>query len=184
MIPESVSTAELCELFNVHRSTVARWVKSGLLVRRSHGQFDFVAAVRGYAKLVAAKDGSEPTVATQVGSERARLLKAQADRAEMQLAVERKELVPFSEGAACAVTLTHIFRAGVLAFKSRLAGRLSLREGAEIVYSEGCALLQEISDMDVYSERLLDVAREGIERELAKGDIAAPFVRAGAGRST
>jgi hypothetical protein len=170
MIPESVSTAELCELFNVHRSTVARWVKSGLLVRRSHGQFDFVAAVRGYAKLVAAKaDGSEPTVAAAVGSERARLLKAQADRAELQLKVERKSLVPFSEGVATAAAMSHLFRAGTLAYRTRLAGRLALsREGAEIVYEESCALLKDVSEANSYADHLQAVAQAAVEAELAR----------------
>jgi hypothetical protein len=167
MLPKLVSTSDICALFGVTRKTVAVWTAAGMLERVAHGRFDLAKSVRAFAKHAKHGAGGE-TIATEVGSERARLLKAQADRAELQLKVERKDLVPFSEGVATAAAMTHLFRSSLLAFRTRLGGRLSLtRADGEIVYEQACEILTELSQANDYADHLQAVAQAAVEKELA-----------------
>ena len=169
----TIRTGELCELFAVSRKTIEQWAKLGIVARTGRGEFDLKRSVRGFAKHMhdQAQRSGGPTIAAAVGSERARLLKAQADKAELALKIERKDLVPFSEGVATAAAMSHLFRSSLLAARTRLGGRLSLsRADSEIVYEWACEVLTEISQTNDYADHLQAVAQAAVEKELAKGE--------------
>ena len=112
-----------------------------------------------------------PTIAAAVGSERARLLKAQADKAELALKIERKDLVPFSEGVATAAAMSHLFKSSLLGAKTRLGVQLALsRDGAEVVNEWARGVLTEVSSVNDYADHLQAVAQAAVEKELAKGE--------------
>jgi phage terminase Nu1 subunit (DNA packaging protein) len=131
MLPELVSTSDLCLLFNVQRSTVPRWVKSGLLARRSHGRFDLVSTVRAYGKLIEHRKADaiagamgEETVVAKVGAQRARLLQLQADRLTQEFAVASGKLIDEDEVSATWAECSTLVRSAVMGVSPRFASAL------------------------------------------------------------
>jgi phage terminase Nu1 subunit (DNA packaging protein) len=122
-LPETVSTAELAQLFGVSAKTVSAWAKVGIVVRAEYGRFDLSRSVRAVVKHHK-RGAAEATVATAVGSQRERLLRAQADKAVMSLALETGELCRESEVRGEVMRTFYILRSGVMAVKARIGGRL------------------------------------------------------------
>ena len=162
-----VSGPELAKLLGITPTTVSKLGGDGVLVRCGRGRYRLGPSIRGYCESHR-KASSHRASPTQ--TERARVLRLQGDRLEQQMKVERKELVSFGEGVATAAAMCRLFKAGILAFRTRLAGRLALtREGAEIVYEESCQLLKEVHEANDYADHLQAVAQEAVDKELAKG---------------
>jgi hypothetical protein len=157
--------AELADKLGVTLKTFESLATERVAVRIAHGQYLVFATIKNYIeRLRRTATGREGESA----KEKQRLLKAQADRAEMQLKVERKDLVSFAEGVATAATMSHLFKSSLLAARTRLAGQLSLsRSDSEIVYEWACGVLKEISEVNGYADHLQAVAQEAVEKELA-----------------
>ena len=130
--PKTVSTAQLATLFGVSAKTIATWTKLGIVARVKYGRFDLAKSVRSVVNHQK-RSGAETTVATAVGSERARLLKAQADRAEMQLKLKAGELCRVSEVRDVTLRTFYVLRSGVLAAKARISNRLPHMSRADLV---------------------------------------------------
>ena len=107
-----------------------------------------------------------------VADERKRVLRLQGDKLELAMKIERKDLVPFSEGVATAAAMSHLFKASLLAAKARLGSQLSLsRDGAEVVSEWARGVLGEVSSTtNDYADHLQAVAQAAVEAELAKGE--------------
>jgi phage terminase Nu1 subunit (DNA packaging protein) len=122
-LPQTVTTTEMSKLFGVSGKTVAAWATAGIIVRVGRGKFNLAKSISSVLKHHK-RSGSETTVAAAVGSERARLLKAQADRAEMQLKLEVGELLRTSEVRHETLRTFYVVRSGVMAAKARIGNRL------------------------------------------------------------
>jgi phage terminase Nu1 subunit (DNA packaging protein) len=127
-LPSTVSGPQLAALFAVSLKTLSLWQKAGIVVRVKHGRYDLARSVRAVVKKK--RSDSEPTVAAAVGSQRERLLRAQADRAEMQLQQESGELCRVSDVRHETIRTFYVLRSGVMAVKARLDSQLPIgREG-------------------------------------------------------
>lgn len=128
-LPQTVTTTEISKLFAVSAKTISLWANAGIIVRVERGRFNLAKSIRGFAQHHK-RSGQEATVAMTVGSERARLLKAQADRAEMRLQQESGELCRVSEVRHETLRTFYIVRGGVMAMKSRIGSQLAFdRQG-------------------------------------------------------
>jgi hypothetical protein len=161
-----VTGPELAKLLGITPTTASKLGGDGVLVRCGRGRYRLGPSVRGYCESHR-KASSSRTSPTQ--TERARVLRLQGDRLEQQLKVERKDLVPFSEGVAAAAAMTHLFKAGLLSAKASLGARLSSsRADSEIIYDWACGVLTELSQVNSYADHLQAVAQAAVEKELAR----------------
>jgi phage terminase Nu1 subunit (DNA packaging protein) len=131
-LPKTVSTAQLAALFGVSAKTVSSWAKLDVAVRVKYGRFDLARSVRAVVKHHR-RSRAETTVAAAVGSQRERLLRAQADRAEMQLRQESGELCRVSEVRDVTLRTFYVLRSGVLAAKARIGNRLPHMSRTDLV---------------------------------------------------
>jgi hypothetical protein len=166
---EVVSGPVLAKRLGLTATSVSRLAANGVVVRKGRGKYLAWASARAYIGHV-----SKTTRTSPVQTARERVLRLQGDRLEQQMKVERKELVTFSEGVATAAALSHMFRGSLLAFRTRIGGRLGLsRADSELVYEEACGILTELSRANDYADHLQAVAQAAVEKELAKGDARA-----------
>ena len=161
--------------------TIAAWASAGVVVRTGYGKFDLASSISGFAAHMRALASKRSDASTStVANERARLLKVQADRAEMQLDQAYGRLVDADEISATVQKDLVAFKQGVLALPTRVAGRGGgLSQAALAIIAEEVNLvLDELAD-DVSPDDMpsaAEVARCMAVRE-AKGiarDLRAP----------
>ena len=131
-LPKTVSGSQLADLFAVSLKTLSLWQKAGTVVRTRYGVYDLAKSVRSVVKHHR-RSAQEKTVAVAVGSQRERLLRAQADRAEMTLKLEADELCRVSEVRDVTLKTFYRLRAGVLAAKARIGNRLPHMSRSDLV---------------------------------------------------
>jgi phage terminase Nu1 subunit (DNA packaging protein) len=145
-LPSTVSGPQLAALFAVSLKTLSLWQKAGTVVRVRYGRYDLARSVRAVVKRHK-RSASETTVAAAVGSQRERLLRAQADRAEMQLKLEAGELLRTSEVRHETLRTFYVLRSGVMAVKARIGGQLPFgREGLALLDDSLREALGELAD--------------------------------------
>lgn len=93
----TVSEAELARVLGVTRPAVTQWRQAGCPYRRRGGRYEYVVAEVVDWRLDRAKAEKRDEAAPDEARERARKLRAEADRAELELARARGELVPVAE---------------------------------------------------------------------------------------
>ena len=96
MQSRTISTADLAHLLVTTPKTIATYAGLGVVKRRGRGKYDEVASVRGFAKHMRAQQRKGATATSTVASERAALLKVQRQRAELELAKAKGDLVSYS----------------------------------------------------------------------------------------
>jgi phage terminase Nu1 subunit (DNA packaging protein) len=169
MLPELISTRDLARLLDTTPKTVAAWAQDGVIERASQGKYPLVASVHAVLRRQRQRAGS--TVAGQVGSQRARLLKLQADRVELQIKVESGELVELAMVVATVNVMPRGIRSQFLALPARLGARLSLsREGVSVAHDEVCDIMNDCAHVLRWEvpDSLVDAARRAIEAEVGK----------------
>lgn len=90
--PETVGTAKLASILGISDRRVQHLVSEGILRKEKRGTYQLAASVQAYIayKVESSRSGSSGTKV----EEETRLLKARADREEIELARIRKELIP------------------------------------------------------------------------------------------
>ncbi|MGF7210093.1 phage terminase Nu1 subunit (DNA packaging protein) [Skermanella aerolata] len=154
-----VSNAELCALLGVTRNTVKEYVKLGLFSPLRYGVYDAAIAVPAVCAHLRKTSSGVPTSA-ETDADRARIIKAKAEMAEMELARQKGELwrkdhVIYVFGGQ--MTLT---RARLLSIPTRVAPQLlgcqTVAEIAAKVQNEVHDALNELSE----PRALDDIARQ------------------------
>jgi phage terminase Nu1 subunit (DNA packaging protein) len=183
-LPKTVSGPQLASLFGVSLKTVSLWQKAGTVVRVEYGRYDLAKSIRAVVKHK--RSSSESTVAAAVGSQRERLLRAQADRAELQLKLESGELLRLSEVRHETQRTFFTVRSGVMAVKARIGGQLPFdREGLLLLDDALREALSELAhnkfnDDTTWSVTVAELAeqihlpREAVDRLVKAGVLAQP----------
>jgi len=143
--------ATLASLFNLTEQRIHQLAREGV-IPRENGKYELVSAVQGYIKLLQDRAGGR-TERRDVHSERSRLTRAQAERAELEVAALHRSLLPFDEVVAAWEQLVAAFRARCLALPSKLAPRLTVihdrRKIQDALTAEIREALQELSRFDL-----------------------------------
>jgi len=141
----------IARLLDLTERRVQQLAREGVIPKAENGRYDLVAAVRGYVKYLRdrAMGGGAPPDAH---AERARLLKANADKVELDLAERRQELVPVDEAAALLERVIVAVRARVLAIPTRAAplvrGKRRTAEVRDVLQTLTDEVLHEIAAID------------------------------------
>ena len=86
--PGHATTAELAAFFGVTDVNIAQLAKRGVVIKVAHGKYDRAASVKAYIRYLQGRAqgrGTEDVGADSYETHRARLYKARADRAEIDL---------------------------------------------------------------------------------------------------
>jgi phage terminase Nu1 subunit (DNA packaging protein) len=148
-------TAEvIARLFDLTERRIRQLAVEGIIPRPERGQYDLVGCVRGYIKHLRERAyGGKPDVV----AERGRLLKAQADRAELEVRELRGELVPSEDlGRALEFFVTSA-RSRLLALPRKLALTLApenSRDAESKIEIAIHALLEELASDDTLPDWL------------------------------
>jgi phage terminase Nu1 subunit (DNA packaging protein) len=156
MAPIPVTVAELATVFNLTRGRVYQLERAQILPRRQRGKHDLVGATTAYVGYLQARAEGRGVEGQDVHAERSRLVRAQAKKAELEVAALERDLLPFDEVVQAWQQLVAAFRARTLAIPSKLAGRLAMRESPQIQDELTAAVreaLTELSHFDLPSDR-------------------------------
>jgi phage terminase Nu1 subunit (DNA packaging protein) len=111
----------IARLLDLSERRVQQLSRDGVIPKAERGQYDLVAAVRGYVAYLRDLAVKAQGGAPDFGVERARLIKAKADIAEMEAEGRRGELLPAEAVEAAWTAILARLRARLLVLPDRLA---------------------------------------------------------------
>jgi phage terminase Nu1 subunit (DNA packaging protein) len=108
----------IAKLFNLTPRRIQQLAKEKIIPKADRGKYDLVGSVQGYIRyLQDTTEGKKETA--DVKHERGRLLKAQADKTELEVETMKASLIPVEEVEMEWSALVTIFRSRLLAIPSR-----------------------------------------------------------------
>jgi phage terminase Nu1 subunit (DNA packaging protein) len=118
--------AVIARLLDLTERRVQQLARDGVIppsaqIGPERGRYDPVGAVRGYIRFLREQAARAQSGAADFGAERARLVKAKADRAEMEAARMRDDLIPASDVAEAWTEMVASMRARLLALPDKIA---------------------------------------------------------------
>ncbi|MGF1550924.1 MAG: hypothetical protein ACFBWO_00285 [Paracoccaceae bacterium] len=119
-----VSAETLADWLGLTPNRVHALAREGALPRGDRKRFPLKASVQSYAAFVRENPRGRPVANASLAAEKERLTRAQADRAELQAAKARGELVPVAEVETAWASILRDLRAGMLAIPVRVQQRL------------------------------------------------------------
>jgi phage terminase Nu1 subunit (DNA packaging protein) len=136
----AVDVGKIAKALNLTEQRVQQLVKEGL-PREARGRYDTVKCLRWYIRYLqmALKKKSVPTLEGGfVGEreERIRLLRADADLREIELARERSQLISIADVEAAMTDLVITTRARLMALAPRLAPELVGQESRVMIHAK------------------------------------------------
>lgn len=109
----------IAKLFNLTERRVQQLASDGVIPKADRGKYDLVACVRGYIGFLQDRAFGKEVIHADAHKERARLLKAQADKTELEVKTLKSELIPSDEIAAEWAGLVVAFRSRLLVLPTR-----------------------------------------------------------------
>jgi len=150
----SYPCSTIAKLLNLTERRVQQLAKEGVVVRdgKGKGRYDLVGSVRGYIKYLQERSLGKDLAPIDSHVEKARLLRAQADKTELEVKALQKSLLPVTQIRMSWMMLLSSFRSRMLSIPAKTAHLLApIDDNAEIerilreqIY-EG---LTELSDYD------------------------------------
>jgi phage terminase Nu1 subunit (DNA packaging protein) len=153
---EGICTARtLATLLNLTQQHVANLAQDGIIPKIGHGQYDVIPAVQAYVRYLQGLAKGRRMETEEVHAERARLVRAQAARAELEVEQRKGLLLPVIDVLHSWEQLVDAFRARLLSLPMRLAPRLVAMNESRTIQTALTAsvreALQELSRFDLAS---------------------------------
>jgi hypothetical protein len=146
----TVGTGALAKLLNLTPQRVNQLAAAGIIAKTGRGRFKLGPGVRGYVGYLSSQPWADgPSGAMDYRTERTRLVKVQADLAQLALEQGRKELVPIDQIAEGVRDVFVAARAKWLAVPTKYASRVAPdnpAQGFEVLSIAVRETLVEISD--------------------------------------
>jgi phage terminase Nu1 subunit (DNA packaging protein) len=115
----------LAKLLNLTERRVQQLAKEGVIPRAERGKYELAGAVRGYIAYLQERAEGRQVETRDAHAERTRLIKAQADKTELEVDERKGALIPAERVIEAWEQLVSAFRARVLALPSKLVPRLA-----------------------------------------------------------
>lgn len=93
----TLSTAQLADLLMITSRRVQQLTDEGVIPKVSRGKYELIPAVQGYVRFLQERTNGHNASPADYHAEKARLTKAQADLAELELAKARGEVAPIPD---------------------------------------------------------------------------------------
>jgi phage terminase Nu1 subunit (DNA packaging protein) len=139
---KSYTVLELAKLLNLTERRIQQLANQDIIPKASRGQYELAPALQGYTKYLqdlAANKGNS----LEQKDFKARLLKAQAEKAELELDVLKEKYLEASEVEFTWSDMVLTFRSRMLAIPSKLVGSLAAAGG-------DFAKIQKILEDEIY----------------------------------
>ncbi|MFM9889606.1 MAG: hypothetical protein ACKVOE_03030 [Rickettsiales bacterium] len=166
MANTTIPVAMLARLFNLTERRLQQMAREGIIPKPEKGKYDLIGCTRAYIKYLQERATGRDIEPQDAYLERARLLKAQADKVELEVKNLNGEVVPSEQVELLWSGLVASFRLRMLAMPVRCALRvMNLKTYAEV---EGCLrehvheALNELSRYDPEHHSPIDI-EEGSE---------------------
>ena len=124
MASASVPVASLARLFNLTERRIQQMARDGIIPKPEKGKYDLINCTRAYIKYLQDRANGRDIEPHDAYLERARLLKAQADKTELEVKSLNGEVIPTEEADLLWSGLITSFRAKILAMPARCALRV------------------------------------------------------------
>lgn len=167
----TVSLATLAKLFNLTERRIQQLARDGIIPKpEKSGRYDLIGCVQGYVKYLQDRASGRTEIEPQdTYIERARLLKAQADKTELEVKAMNGELIAADEIESLWSGLVASFRARLLALPVRCAHKvMSLKTYQEIESVLRAHVFEALSELSRYDPAESEPATE----PLLQQDIA------------
>ena len=105
----------IARLFGVSERRIQQLAKDGIIPKAEKGKYELVGCVRGYIAFLQERAFGKDVMTIDAHQERARLLKAQADKTELEVKMLNRTLIPVEE-------VKSDWSAMAVAFRTRLLG--------------------------------------------------------------
>lgn len=165
MANPNVPVASLARLFNLTERRLQQMAREGIIPKPEKGKYDLIGCTRAYIKYLQERATGRDIEPQDAYLERARLLKAQADKTELEVKNLNGEVVPSEQVELLWSGLVASFRLRMLAMPVRCALRvMNLKTYAEV---EGCLrehvheALNELSRYDPEQHSPIDLEESG-----------------------
>ena len=122
---ESFPASTIAKLFHLTERRVQQLAKEGAIPKAGRGKYELAGCVQGYVKYLQARADGMGVEPVDLHEQRTRLLKAQADKVEMEVLTLSGGLIPADQVVLAWQQLVAAFRARCLAMTSRLAPQLA-----------------------------------------------------------
>ncbi|OJF93976.1 hypothetical protein AX761_19460 [Rhizobium sp. 58] len=119
-----ITTDELADLLGLTANRVQTLAREGHIPRVGKGRFDQRDAVRGYCEHIRKQASGRGASNPEYTEQKTRLAREQADKAEMQNAMVRRELIAAAEVERAWAGILRDVRSGMLAVPARVQQRL------------------------------------------------------------
>jgi phage terminase Nu1 subunit (DNA packaging protein) len=149
----TVSLATLAKLFNLTERRIQQLARDGIIPKpEKSGRYDLIGCVQGYVKYLQDRASGRTEIEPQdTYIERARLLKAQADKTELEVKAMNGELIAADEVESLWSGLVASFRARLLALPVRCAHKvMSLKTYQEIESVLRAHVFEALSELSRY----------------------------------
>lgn len=149
----TVSLATLAKLFNLTERRIQQLARDGIIPKpEKGGRYDLIGCVQGYVKYLQDRASGRTEIEPQdTYVERARLLKAQADKTELEVKAMNGELIAADEVESLWSGLVASFRARLLALPVRCAHKvMSLKSYQEIESVLRAHVFEALSELSRY----------------------------------
>jgi phage terminase Nu1 subunit (DNA packaging protein) len=111
------SIGTIARLFNLTERRVQQLAQDGIIPKGKRGEYDLVACVRGYIAYLQQNANGRTS---DVAADRNRLVKAQADRAELECRMLLREVIPVLEVEESWARILKSFQSRILSLPMRL----------------------------------------------------------------
>ncbi|MFH0351042.1 MAG: hypothetical protein ACHBMF_03785 [Chromatiales bacterium] len=143
----------ISKLLNLTPRRIQQLVREGVIPRPERGKYDLIRTIRGYVKYLQERAEGRGVEPTDLHGERTRLLKAQADKTELEIDERMGALLPAERIIAVWEQLVAAFRAKCLALPSKLApllrGKDAVQDIKEIIAAGVREALEELSRFEL-----------------------------------
>jgi phage terminase Nu1 subunit (DNA packaging protein) len=138
----------ICKLLDLTPRRVQQLSKEGVIPKAERGRYELVPAVQGYIRYLRDRAVNSDTGGDTYLADRSRLMRINADMAELDLQVKRGELMPVADVTSGLDRAFTVFRARTLAVPSKLSPQIvgvgNIHEIQSVLESEVTELLDEL----------------------------------------
>lgn len=150
----------IAKLLDLSERRVQQLSREGVIPKAQRGQYDLIAAVRGYVRYLRDQAVQAQAGAPDYASERARYIRARADLAEMKAEEKRRALIAADEVETAWIAVLALLRTRLLALPDRLAPQafeqLTVGDTRNLIRAAIREVLDDLSEPDVQLENNLD----------------------------
>lgn len=143
----------IARLLDLSERRVQQLSREGVIPKAERGQYDLIGSVRGYVRYLRDQAARAQAGAPDYAAERARLIRAQADLAEMEAEEKRGALIPADQVEEAWIAILTLVRTRLLALPDRLAPqvfeRSTVADVHALIRTAIREVLNDLADTDV-----------------------------------